>query len=82
MWYIIFNKYELYSFILKDLDITKGARDIRNSFDNFKKNLTKLLFEQKISIEELKNKNIEILCDNNNLNIKVSNNNNIKIINQ
>lgn len=79
---LIFNKYELYGFILKDLDVTKGARDIRNNFDNFKKNLTKLLFEKGIGINDLKNKNIEISCSNNDLNINIYDANLVKSIAQ
>ena len=64
---ILDNK--IYDYILANVDITKGARDIRNNFDSFKKEFTKLLFTNNIEINN-NFKTIKLEVKNNKLNIK------------
>ena len=59
-----FNKNEVYDEILNHIDITKGARDIRNKVDLFKKHLFSAFFEKQLSIDDMKNKTIKIKYEN------------------
>ncbi len=59
-----FNKNEVYDQILIDVDLTKGARDIRNEFEQFKKHFVKALYERKISYKDLEGKSIKFSYDN------------------
>ncbi len=61
---IKFNKKSVYDAILLDVDITKGARDIRNEFEQFKKHFTMGLYKNKIDLEKMKNKTISFEYDN------------------
>ncbi len=58
-----FNKENVYDSILLNIDLTKGARDIRNKFDLFKKHFVKALYNNKLSYELLENKNIDFSYD-------------------
>lgn len=62
---ISFDKPSVYNEILKNLDITKGARDIRNQFDVFQKKFMMSLYDKKLNFDDVKNKkyilNIKII---------------------
>ncbi len=53
-----FDKEKVYDEILCDVDTTKGARDVRNEFDQFKKRFTKALFENNLTNQIIKKKQI------------------------
>lgn len=59
-----YNKENIYDAILNNLDITKGAREIRNKFDLFKKHLFTAFFEKQLSIDDMKNRTIKISYKN------------------
>lgn len=59
-----FSKAHVYSQILKDVDITKGARDIRNEFEEFEKHFMHSLFENNYDYSDLRNKVINFDYDN------------------
>lgn len=59
-----FNKEIVYTNILIDVDKTKGARDIRNEFEQFKKHFNKALFQNEIQILDLKSKTLIFSYDN------------------
>lgn len=60
-----FAKRPIYNSIIAELDLTKGARDIRNKFDQFIKNLNYAFYENKISPESLRNKTVNFTYKNN-----------------
>lgn len=70
---LVFNKNQVYDAILQDVDITKGARDIRNEFDEFKKHFNLSLFENKVHINSIKNMNINFNYDNVKVQIEINN---------
>ena len=70
---LAFNKNQVYDAILQDVDITKGARDIRNEFDEFKKQFNLSLFENKVHINSIKNMNINFNYDNVKVKIEINN---------
>lgn len=55
---ISYIKNDVYNNILNKVDVTKGARDIRNEFDEFKKHFNLALFENKIQLDQIQNKTI------------------------
>lgn len=59
-----FNREQVYNSILLDVDPIKGARDIRNEFEVFKKHFNKALFENELDLDALKNKTINFTYDN------------------
>ena len=61
---IQYPRNKVYDAILIDADITKGARDIRNEFDQFKRHFNKALFDKDLTLNQLKNKNIDFEYDN------------------
>lgn len=61
---LTFNREQVYNSILLDVDPTKGARDIRNEFEVFKKHFNKALFENELDLDALKNKTINFTYDN------------------
>ena len=60
-----FDKIKVYDEILKTVDLTKGARDIRNKFELFKKHLYTAFFEKELSVDNMKNKEIRFDYENN-----------------
>ncbi|MBD5423375.1 MAG: AAA domain-containing protein [Mycoplasma sp.] len=66
-----FDKDSLYNSILLGIDKTKGARDIRNEFDVFKKAFMLSLFENNLDFDKLQNKTINFEYKNKNVNINV-----------
>lgn len=66
---LIFDKVEVYESILSRIDITKGARDIRNNFETFKSNFLQSLFDKQIYISNLNNQIIHFTYTNNKIKI-------------
>lgn len=58
-----YNRDQVYEAILKDVDLSKGARDIRNKFETFKKHLYTAFFENALSIKEMNSKKISFSYD-------------------
>ena len=66
-----FDRTKLYDEILKTVDLTKGARDIRNKFELFKKHLYTAFFNKELSVNSMKNS--EILFEYNNQKVNITN---------
>ena len=65
-----FNKESVYDSIMIDVDKTKGARDIRNEFEVFKKHFVSALFEANLDYDKLKNQTLCFDYDNVKVTIK------------
>ena len=68
---LLFDNNQVYNAILKYVDIIKGARDIRNEFDRFAKCFNKALYENKWSLNDIKNKTISFAYDGQNVYIEL-----------
>ena len=64
-----FDRTKLYDEILKTVDLTKGARDIRNKFELFKKHLYTAFFNKELSVNSMKNSEISFEYNNQKANI-------------
>lgn len=64
-----FDRNKIYTEIMKSIDVTKGARDIRNAFDEFQSNFMTALYENGYNYEELRNTIIQIEYFNNKVKI-------------
>ncbi|MGL4183556.1 MAG: AAA family ATPase [Metamycoplasmataceae bacterium] len=67
--YFTFDEKNVFDKILSRVDISKGARDIRNEFDQFKKQLYNSLYDKTLSLNTIKNKTIKFEYVNNKVNI-------------
>lgn len=65
-----FNEEPVYDSILIDVDKTKGARDIRNEFEVFKKHFVSAMYENKLDYKKMSGKTLQFDYDNIKVTIK------------